>query len=233
MTDDARLSRLDAWVARPLRILLTAIGILLGMCPAAPPAAAQSPASDWSQVIRLRRGSDVIVTTTSQARSRQILVTADESSLLVVDTPAAALPNDIRKRVQRAARERPTDFVLLRAGRPLQLEKGLRLSPEGVFEADRRVADLERLLWSIPRGSVREVSVPRKHVGSHTRRGALIGAAAGAVMLTACGSYCGPAAARAAFGAAVGVAAGAFYGSIVGLAVPRSPDVIYQAPAAN
>ncbi len=89
----------------------------------------------------------------------------------------------------------------------------------------------------IPREDVLEIrKQPTRHVGSHTRRGALIGALAGGLLILAiAGSLEGSHDASEAwaitgFGALIGGLTGTTIGAFVGISVPESADLVYRAP---
>jgi hypothetical protein len=89
----------------------------------------------------------------------------------------------------------------------------------------------------IPREDVLEIrKQPTRHVGSHTRRGALIGALAGGLLILAiAGSVEGSHDASEAwaitgFGALIGGLTGTTIGAFVGISVPESADLVYRAP---
>lgn len=89
----------------------------------------------------------------------------------------------------------------------------------------------------IPREDVVEIrKQATRHVGSHTRRGALIGAFAGGLLILAiAGSLEGShdaseASAITGLGALIGGLTGTAIGAFVGISVPESADLVYRAP---
>jgi hypothetical protein len=116
------------------------------------------------------------------------------------------------------------------------LGKGVLLGPIGVFQNERRIVTVADLLERVPRDEVVELSVVRKHIGRHAKRGLLIGAAAGALVGGIGASTCGPGTepaycnvgGMAAAGVLIGGLTGLEYGTIIGIIVPRSPDIIYR-----
>jgi hypothetical protein len=89
----------------------------------------------------------------------------------------------------------------------------------------------------IPREDVVEIrKQPARHVGSHARRGALIGGLAGGLLIiVVAGSIEGSHDAAetwgvAGAGALVGGLTGTAIGAFIGISVPESADLVYRAP---
>ena len=201
--------------------------------------------SNWSRVQALAPGTEIIVTVTGTPRGRRYFAAAatkssmlptfrlarpsaltdapsDEPDLIVLNVADLKLPPAVRD-VLRTVASRHADYVLAaQNGGEFVLGKTVRMGPDGVFVADRKVADLGQIVENIERTDVLEISTRARHIGRSAKRGAGIGALAGAVTA-------GP------FGIALTVASGvtgAGYGAIIGALVgtAKKQDVIYRAP---
>jgi hypothetical protein len=194
------------------------------------------PQRDWSRVGELAAGTEIIVTTRDSRPEKHRLLHVEEGGLKLL-SPVAALPAAVRGALVDTARNHPEYLIAAQRDMSFQLTKDTRLTRGGVFVGDNEVADLDQVIATVARSDVVEISVLRKHVGSHARRGALIGAAVGAIVLGVSAASCRPGSepaycnvpGMAAVGALGGGVVGLEYGFIVGVIVPRSPDVIYRA----
>jgi hypothetical protein len=192
-------------------------------------------ASDWSHVIALAPGGEIRVTTT-RTTSRHRLLNADETTLTILDVGDPAIPRSVGRLLTRTAERHPDYFVEAQRGAGFRLDDDVRLDSEGVSQKGRKLADLARVVASVPREEVVEVRILRKHVGRHARRGLVIGATGGAVVgaigAASCDArsepgYCNVGG-MAAVGAILGGLLGLEYGTIVGIIVPRSWDPVYS-----
>lgn len=184
--------------------------------------------TDWVAVIRLRPGGEIIVTVKGAPAATRRLLRADAEGMTVLDLSDPKLPKDVRSAFLDLA-DRP--FTLLAAQTAeQQLSRRVRATPAGVFLAEQRVAELAQVIRPIPREEMVDVRVRRKHVGSHVRRGLLIGAAIGAGLGAAIGAsdeFDEPLPMMGA-GALFGGVYGLGIGTVVGVLSPSSPDVIYH-----
>ena len=197
---------------------------------------ARSGPSDWSRVLTLKRGTEIILTTARSPLRKHRLLKADEAGLTILNVADPTIPSTVSGVLVSTARNHPEYFDDMRSGRQFELGKGVRLGPDGVFQDDRKLFDIAHVIESVPRDDVVEVSVLAKHIGGHAKRGALIGAAIGATVLGTAAASCKPGsepgycdvAGGVMVGALGGAAVGFEYGAIIGIFVPRSPNVIYR-----
>jgi hypothetical protein len=197
---------------------------------------ATSASGDWSRVLALTPGREIILTTDRLARSKQRLLSADHTGLTILNVSDPALSKQVRDQLVRTAERHPACFAEADRGSQFVLDKGVLLGPIGVFQNERRIIAVADILERVPRDKVVELTVVRKHIGQHARRGLLIGAAAGAMVGAIGASTCGPdtepgycnVGGMAAAGILLGGLAGLEYGTIIGIIIPRSPDVIYR-----
>ncbi len=202
--------------------------------------------SNWSRVRGLAPGTEVIVTVHGSQPGTRYVVLADESELTVLNLTDPKLPAVARDALHDVATHHPEYFPRVQKGGQFVLDKNVRVGPDGVFMADRKVADLGQVIENIARNDVAEISALAKPVWSSVERGARIGAwaglATGAVALaisanggSQCGSGCniptGLAAPLVVFGgAAAGRGIGAIIGAVGGATRAKTQDVIYRAP---
>jgi hypothetical protein len=195
-----------------------------------------SASGDWSRVLALTPGREIVLTTDRLARSKQRLLGADHTGLTILNVSDPALSKQVRDQLVRTAERHPAYFAEADRGFQFVLDKGVLLGPIGVFQNERRIIAVADILERVPRDEVEELTVVRKHIGQHAKRGLLIGAAAGAMVGAIGASTCGPdtepgycnVGGMAAAGILLGGLAGLEYGTIIGVIVPRSPDVIYR-----
>ncbi len=142
-----------------------------------------SAASDWSRVARLRPGAMIHLTTTGSPQVRRHVVRADDVTLTVLDVAHPALTDGVGKRLLEIAVEHPS--ALMQARQIAMFVWGdLRIGPDGLFVAGRKILNLDEILVTVPRSDVLQVSRPERR-GS--RWGALAGGIAGAIIGTRLG----------------------------------------------
>lgn len=193
-----------------------------------PPRSAKSR-TDWAPVVRLAPGKEITLTLKGGLPARYRLLTADTEQVTVLDVSDPKLPDDVRKALVTTAKAGPLSLLVARTGE-LQLPRGVRATPDGIFLAEQRVAEVGAIVRSVPRPQVADVRVRRKHIGTHSRRGLLLGAAIGAAIgaLYGASSEYDDALPLAGFGAVVGGVYGLEFGTVAGILSPRSDDVIYH-----
>lgn len=189
--------------------------------------------SDWSSVVHLAAGRQILLTGGTLRQSECYVIDVDDSAITLLNLAGVDMPNDVRAVLRETVTRHPDDFLQARRGQVFTLEKGVRLTDEGLDRNGQKLADLDAIILRVPRGDVAEISVRAKHIGAHIRRGALIGVAAGAAMGVAYGAASTSRNDNAfnvgLVGAAIGAAAGMQLGAIIGAAAPRTPEVIYRA----
>lgn len=174
-----------------------------------------------------------MLTLENSTPSKYRLLRADPAGVTFLRVTDPTIPAGVAAALGRAARIHPSDFFDAQAGRARNLNHGVRIAQEGVFQNDRRLFDLNQVMAVALKEDVVEVSVMAKHVGSHARRGALIGAVGGALLMgigaaTCSSQECDQPLAWAGLGAFGGAIVGLEWGTLVGLFVPRSPNLVYR-----
>jgi hypothetical protein len=221
--------------ARPGPLMRAALASLEADQKSSPPRSGKSP-RDWSRVVQIRPGDEIVLTVRGSLPATDRLLRADEDGLTVLDTRDPSLPARVRRTLVEAAASRPRALAAAQSGEQ-HLPQRVRVSPAGLFFEEQRVADLADVIKTVPRQQVADVSVRRKHVGTHSLRGLLIGAGIGAAVGGAGAASCDPTGEKgycnvptmAGAGAVVGGVFGLEIGFVVGLVAPPSPDVIYHA----
>jgi hypothetical protein len=127
-------------------------------------------------VLRVAPGTEVIVTVQGAQPERRYLVRAGESDLTLLNVDDPAIPSAVRRLLLDIASTHAADLADAPNGHTF-IEKSVRVGPDGVFVADRKVGDLAEIVRTIPRASVVEIRGPERTRGS--KLGAVIGAAGG------------------------------------------------------
>jgi hypothetical protein len=193
--------------------------------------------SDWERVVRrLAPGTEVTVTARgSQAGARQVIL-ANEYGLTVLNLTNPAVPPAAKSVLSDVASHHPDYFTAAQGGRRFVLDRNVRIGPDGVFVADRKIADLAELTENLMRDEVLQIEGPTRARGSVA--GAVLGAGGGfllgALAFVAqalrddCAGGCGTSNALAVV-ALVGLPVA---GGILGYRISshETRDVIYRAP---
>ena len=128
--------------------------------------------SNWSRVSQLAPAAEVVVTIRgSQPRSRHF-VAADELALIVLNLTLQALPPVSTRVLRDMASEHPEYFVAAQKSGTFAQED-VRIGRDGLFVADRRIADFEQVVERIARNEVSEIR------GPVVARGSVLGALLG------------------------------------------------------
>jgi hypothetical protein len=147
----------------------------------------------WSHTLRLAPGTEIDVTVRGGQATRRYFVSADDSSVTVLNVSDPALPGSVAQVLRDTASIHPEHFLDMQSEMYL-LEKGVRLTSEGVFVTDHKVVSLEQILETIARKNVDEIARPNTLSRSWAARhpaaiGALVGFAIGSLMGGAGSSY--------------------------------------------
>ena len=141
--------------------------------------AGESTNAEWSRVRKLKPGAEIMVTANgSQPGERYVLFT-DESGITILNLADPTLPAGVREVLRHVAERNPAHVTDAQKSGTFVLDN-VRLTSEGVFVADRKVADLGSLVDTVARADVIEIAGIRR--SRNVLRGTLIGAAAGGVI---------------------------------------------------
>ena len=206
--------------------------------------------SDWSRVRKLAPGTEIVVTVNGSSPAQRYFVAAEESDLTVLNVTEPTLPANVGDVLRDVASNHPEYLLAVRQRGMFVLPKDVRMVPDGVFVADRKVADLRQVVESIARTDIVEIASAVtttgtrgsriwSSVGRHARIGAGVGAVLGALLGIAAGSDsqcrdCIPTgasvAAGALVGAGMGLEIGAINGAVLGAFTGKTHNVIYHRP---
>jgi hypothetical protein len=194
--------------------------------------------SAWSRVRELEPGIEIAVTMKGSPPRQQHFLAGDESSLTVLNAAAMDISSSVKQVLVDTASDHPIYFVLAQQGKTFPLDGDVRLTREGIFVGDQKVADLEQIVVQTARASVAEISVREKHIGRAIGWGSAIGGGAGFVA----GLLAGTRRCRTqncdnfpplAFGviySMFGGGLGTGLGAIIGTSKGKTLEVIYRAP---
>jgi hypothetical protein len=114
-------------------------------------------ASNWSGVSELAAGTAITVTIRGQTAGRRSFIAADGSGLTVLNLGDPQLPSRARRLLVDLAADHPEFLVGAKTGGTFLLDDHVRLTPDGLFMAGRRVVDLG-LVETIARSDVAEIT---------------------------------------------------------------------------
>jgi hypothetical protein len=123
----------------------------------------KAPDPNWSRVRALAPGAEVIVTLKGTLPVKRYFVTADGSDLTVLNLTDPALPGAGTRGLRDLASNHPEYFT---AQNGIFVGSDIRVGPDGVFVADRRVADFGQIVERIARTDVAEIASPMRTRGS-------------------------------------------------------------------
>jgi hypothetical protein len=153
---------------------------------------------EWSRVRKLAPGTELIVVISGEKRAHRYLVAADEAELTVLNVGDPTLPVAARDALRDAASTHPQYFLAARKGGQFVVAKNVTISAEGVFVADRKVAELARVVERYGRDDIAAIATAATEsnaVGCALAGyygGGLIGGIPGALVGGAVGRDTGP-----------------------------------------
>jgi hypothetical protein len=106
----------------------------------------------WSRLRRLEPGTAITVTVQGSPPGKRYVVLADEASLIVLDLAYPGLPAAAARILRDMATSHPEYFAAVQAR--VFVDRDLHVGPDGVFLADRKVADLSQVVERISRSDV-------------------------------------------------------------------------------
>ena len=182
--------------------------------------------SDWSRVGRLQAAAEITVTPKRASPVRRYFVTADDSRLVVLNLAVASLPSSAAHTLRDMAAQHP-DHILAAQKTGAFRQNNVRVGRDGVFVSDRKIAELDEIVESVPRDHVREIIGPVVARGSAagTLIGGWLGFAVGAVPALG-----GAPAVVGWLGALGSIATGGYLGCR--LSSHETTGIIYRAPGA-
>jgi hypothetical protein len=139
-------------------------------------------ASDWSRVRELATGIAITVTIRGGTAGRRSFVAADGSALTVLNLGDPLLPPGVRRLLVDLASDHAEFLAGAKTGGTFLLDDHVRLTPDGLFMAGRRIVDLG-VVETIARSDVAEITrfatTNREQAAAAAIAGALVGFLAG------------------------------------------------------
>lgn len=194
--------------------------------------------SEWSRVRELDPGAEIAVTVKGSPPGQRYFIAADGSSLTVLNVAESDISAAVKQVLVDTASDHPIYFVLAQQDKTFLLSGNVRLTREGIFVGDQRVAELERLVVHISRAIIAEISVRERRFGKTIGWGAAIGGGAGFVAGLVAGTrYCRtrncdnfPPFAIGLFYSPIGAGIGGGLGAVIGVTRDKYQETIYRAP---
>jgi len=132
--------------------------------------------SKWSRVVALERGVTILVELRGVPPVSRRFVWADDSELIVVNLDHPQLPDEARRALREAVSTHPDTLRRLNDGAQF-VYRNVRVTPDGIFVAGRKVVETSDVLERIRRGDVAAIMAPPSRRGSVA--GAVVGGIAG------------------------------------------------------
>ena len=138
--------------------------------------------SDWSRVGRLHAAAEITLALKSAPPGRRYFVTADDSTLVVLNLAITSLPSAAAHTLRDMVAQHPGHILAAQRSGAFR-QDNVRVGRDGVFVSDRKIAELDEILETVPRDRVREIVGPVVARGSvaGTLIGGWLGFAVGAV----------------------------------------------------
>ena len=184
----------------------------------------RSLASDWSRVGELKSATEVVVTIRGSQPGNRYFVLTDQFSVTVLNLTSPTLPTAATRVLRDVAAHHPEYFAAIQQRGGFEQDT-VRVSRDGVFVANRKVADLGDVVETIARNDVLQIR------GPVVARGSVPGAIVGGWLGFAVGAIpaLGGASKGLAWSALIGsVVTGAFLGSH--WSSHETEGLIYRAP---
>jgi len=136
----------------------------------------------WSRVREVTRAAQIEVTIRGSQPEARYFVMADDSRLVVLNLSNLQIPAASIRALRTIAAQRPEHFAALQPAETIAREN-VRIGREGLFVADRKIADRDQVVQAISRDVVTEIRGPVVARGSvfGTVIGGFLGFAVGAV----------------------------------------------------
>lgn len=120
---------------------------------------AVSPESDWSRVSQIVPGVVIFLTINGARPVSRRFVAATNSGLVTLNADGTALPAAAQRVLRDMATTHP-EYLEAALGTGRFQQQNVRVEPDGVFVADRKVAELNQVVETVSRANVRQISGP-------------------------------------------------------------------------
>jgi hypothetical protein len=155
-------------------------GLLIGLLVAPPASAGQKQGKpiDWQKAQSLKAGTKIVLTVTEVQPKKARLLFADETALVTLRADAPKLPGGVQKALFSVGAQWPGIF---NHGATYSRER-VRVSQDGIFDRDKKLAELSDVVQQTPRVSVQQIAeAPHSHVGRNIAF--VVGVAVGALLV--------------------------------------------------
>jgi hypothetical protein len=149
---------------------------------------------DWSRVQQLQPGTEATLTVTGTPAATVRLLVASDDAVFVLRPGGPKLPDRVSRALVGIGGQWPAVFS---GGVAYSQADGVRVEADGIFDGNRKVADLAQVVQRAPREDVREIRVAGKRKGNKLLAvvgaggGFLLGASIGmGLALKDCGTSC-------------------------------------------
>jgi hypothetical protein len=188
------------------------------------PGVGTPPESDWSRVGELAPAKEIAVTIRGSQPANRYFVLADQSGVIVLNLTGPTLPGAATRVLRDMASQHQEYFAAIQQSGTLR-QDNVSVGRDGVFVANRKVADLGQVVETFARNDVLEIT------GPVVARGSALGAVLGGWLGFSVGAVAGLGGAPAglAWSVLIGsVAVGGFLGSH--WSSHETEGVIYRVP---
>ena len=147
--------------------------ILIGLLVAPPASAGQKQGEpiDWQRAQTLRPGTELVLTVTGGQPTKVRLLFADEAILITLKPDAPKLPGRVRDALFGLGSKW---LGILDEGQRRTVDQ-VRVSQDGIFDRDKKLADLSDVVQRTPRGGVQQIAAaPHSHVGRNIAIGVAV-----------------------------------------------------------
>jgi hypothetical protein len=154
--------------------------ILIGLLVAPPASAGQKQGKpiEWQKAQKLKPGTEIVLTFTGGQPTKVRLLFADETTIVTIKPTAPKLPGGAEKVLLSVGPQWPSIF---NTGVTYSDER-LRVSQSGIFDRDKKLADLADVVQQTPRGGIQQIAeAPHSHVGRNILIG--VGVAVGVLLI--------------------------------------------------
>ena len=158
-----------------------AISVILICLLVAPPASAAQNLGkpiEWQQVQTLKPGTELVVRFARGGYRKVRLLFADEKVLFTMKPDAPKLPG----RVERLLYGVGAGWPGLVEGAGRFEDRRLRVSRDGIFDGDTKLADLADVIQRSPLADVREITAPLRTTSRDVRIGVVVAVFVGALV---------------------------------------------------
>ena len=157
-------------------IAMTLIGMLVA--PTESAGQKQGKPIDWQKAQKLKGGTEIVLTVTGSELTKVRLLFADEATLVTLKHTASKLSGGVEKLLFSVGPEWPAIFD---TGATYSSER-LRVSQDGIFDRDKKLAELSEVVKQTPRGSVQEIAEP-PHSDAGRNIAIVVGVAVGVLLI--------------------------------------------------